>query len=159
MFSRSWEQPNVRRGLQPPPVLFTPRQGNHGVSAGRGVPALLRMLSGCAAAQSSSWASPAHSAMPEGISRGMAWHGLSFRLLERGCGTLDVLAVPAKHVLSSTGSVAEGQATPAPPEQLCEHTHCPWTLLHTEPHEKRNFIKFLVLLHSCNLLVYPPQCH
>lgn len=100
-------------------------QGNHGVSAGRGILALIRMLSGCAAAQSSSWASPADSATPEGISRGMAWRSLSFRLLERGCGTLDVLAVTAKHVLSSTGSVAAGQATPAPPEQLCEHTHCP----------------------------------
>ncbi|CAN8186554.1 unnamed protein product, partial [Coccothraustes coccothraustes] len=55
----------------------------------------------------------------------MVWHGSSFTLLESGCVTLDVLAVTAKHVLLSTGSMVEGQATLPPPEQPCDHTHCP----------------------------------
>lgn len=155
MFSCSWEEPNVQGGLQSPPVLFTPQQGNHRVSTGRGIPALLWMLSSCAAAQSCFWASFTDSATLKASPVQMAWHGLSFTLLESGCVTLDVLAVTAKQALSSTGSVVGGQATLAAPQQPRDHTTPIKPSAHRAP-QKNKVSKNPRISSHCNSSVYPP---
>lgn len=151
MFSCSWEEPNVQGGLQSPSVLFTPQQRNHRVSTGRGIPALLWMLSSCAAAQNCFWASFADSATLKASP--VQWPGMACPSRFWRVAVWPWMCWQWQQI---TLCPALALWLEAPPEQPCDHTPPVNPSAHRAPQKKKKKVSKIPCISShCNSLVYP----